>query len=228
MKIAFIIALEEEIDINKKQWKLKRFNNNHYYSCNVNNNEFFLIFSKVGKANAANTTSLLINCLKVNNIINIGTTGACNNKLTSHDLCIVKNAYYSDVDATSFKYSMNQIPQEPLKFKTSKKLNLLVHKIINNKFKFNIHQDIELATADSFITNKNKKHFHILNTTDIVDMEGTSILQIASHYKNVNVTLIKFVSDNTKSKNNSKEYDDNVINIRYNANKIIDKIINNV
>ena len=44
MKIAFIIALEEEIDINKKQWKLKSIKNNRYYSCNVNNNKFFLIF----------------------------------------------------------------------------------------------------------------------------------------------------------------------------------------
>ena len=95
-----------------------------------------MIFSKVGKANAANATSILINCLKVNNIINIGTVGACNNKLTSHDLCIVKNAYYSDVDATCFKYAMNHIPQESLKFKTSKKLNLLVNKIINNKKHF--------------------------------------------------------------------------------------------
>lgn len=228
MKIAFIVALEEEININKKQWKLKNINNNCYYSCNVNNNEFFLIFSKVGKANAANATSLLINCLKVNNIINIGTTGAFNNKLTSHDLCIVKNAYYSDVDATSFKYAMNQIPQEPLTFVTSKKFNLLVEKIISSKFKFNIHHNIELATADSFITNKNKKSFHIFKTTDIVDMEGASILQIASHYRNVNVTLIKFVSDNTKSKNNPKEWDDNVIDIRYHTNKIIDEIINNV
>ena len=228
MKIAFIVALEEEINFDKKLWKLKRVNNNLYYSCNVNNNEFFLIFSKIGKANAANATSILINCLKVNNIINIGTTGACNKKLTSHDLCIVKNAYYSDVDATGFKYAMNQIPQEPLTFKTSKKLNLLVNKIINNKFKFNIHQDIELATADSFITNKNKKEFHILKTTDIVDMEGASILQIANHYKNVNTTLIKFVSDDAKSKYNTKQWDDNVIDICHYANKIITEIINNV
>ena len=228
MRLAFIVAIEEELAINKKQWKLKKINNINYYFTKVNNNEFILIFSKVGKANAANITSLLINSLKVNNIINIGTVGLCNNQLTSHDLCIVQQAYYSDVDATCFKYKINQIPQEQLFFTTSKKLNKLIETIIKNKFKFKIHNDIELATADSFITSKNRKKFHIFNSTDIVDMEGASILQIANHYNNINVSMIKFISDNISNKNNTKEYDNSLLSVRANINKIIDEIINNV
>ena len=235
MKLAFIVALKGEVSIDKKlwklrgvNWKLKSFNNNNYYSCRINNNKFFLFFSKVGKANAASATSILINCLKVDNIINVGSAGTLSNKLTGEDLCIVNNAYYSDADATGFKYAMNQIPQEPIIYTTSKKLNLLVYKIIGNKFNFRIHHDIELATSDSFVTNKNKNRLHIFATTDIVDMEGASILQIANHYKNINVTLIKFVSDGAKSKYNTKQWDYNVVDIRYDATKIIAEIIDNV
>ncbi len=228
MRLAFIVAAEEELTINKKQWKSKKINNVNYYFTKVNNNEFILIFSKIGKANAANITSLLINSLKVKNIINVGTVGLCNKQLTSHDICIVKQAYYSDVDATCFKYKINQMPQEQLFFTTSKKLSKLIETIIRNKFKFKIHNDIELATADSFITSKNKKNFHIFNSTDIVDMEGASILQIASHYNNINVSMIKFISDNISSKNNTAEYGNSLLSVRANVNKIIDEIIKNV
>ena len=41
-------------------------------------------------------------------------------------------------------------------------------------------------------------------STDIIDMEGTSILQVANKYK-AKVSIIKFVSDNTTNKNNQKQ-----------------------
>ena len=226
MKIGFIIALEEEIGSNKISWKTKKVNNQKYQYLKKGNNEYFLMFSKVGKVNAANATSIIINQLGVDSIINMGTVGAISKKIKCNQAYMVKYASYCDVDTTGFNYEMNQVPRESLIYETNDKLNLKIKKIIESKTNLKVIEKIKLATSDSFITSKNIKHFHIDKSTDIIDMEGTSILQVASKNK-VKVSIIKFVSDDAASKDNQNQWEDNVLKIKLYIAKIMEEIINN-
>ena len=226
MKIGFIIALEEEIGFNKISWKTKKINNQKYQYLKKDNNEYFLMFSQVGKVNAANVTSIMINQLGVDSIINMGTVGAISKKIKCNQVYMVKCASYCDVDVTGFNYQMNQVPGESLIYETNDKFNLKIKKIIETKTNLEVVENIKLATSDSFITNKNIKHFHIDKSIDIIDMEGTSILQVASKNK-IKVSIIKFVSDTASSKNNQNQWEDNVLKIKLYIAKIMEEIINN-
>ena len=226
MKFGFIIALDEEIEFNRIPWKTKKICNQKYHYLKKGNNEYFLVFSNIGKVNAANATNIMINQLGVSSIINIGTVGAVSKKVKCNQVCIVKFSSYCDVDVTGFKYEINQIPGESLIYETNDKLNQKIKKIIKSKTNLSIIENIKLATSDSFITSKNKHKFYIDKSTDIIDMEGTSILQVANKYK-AKVSIIKFVSDNTTNKNNQKQWEDNVLKIKSNTTKIMEDIINN-
>ena len=226
MKIGFIIALEEEIESKKIAWKTKKINNQMYHYLKKGNNEYFLLFSQIGKVNAANATSIMINQLGVDSIINMGTVGGISKKVKCNQACIVKYASYCDVDATEFKYRINQVPGESIIYETNDKLNLKIKNIIKSRTDLDIIENIKLATSDSFITSKNKKNFHIDKSIDIIDMEGTSILQEANKNK-TKVSIIKFISDTTTDKNNWKQWESNVFKIKFNITKIMKEIINN-
>ena len=156
----------------------------------------------------------------------MGTVGGIYKKVKCNQACRVKYASYCDVDATEFKYGINQVPGESIIYETNDKLNLKIKNIIKSRTDLDIIENIKLATSDSFITSKNKKNFHIDKSIDIIDMEGTSILQVANKNK-TKVSIIKFISDTTTDKNNWKQWESNVFKIKFNITKIMKEIINN-
>lgn len=185
---AIIVALSSELpDHFLDTWIYKENHGCRYFQ----KKNTILVFSGVGKVNAAHMTTLLINLFDLKSIINIGSCGTKNKKYRLGQIFLIKRAKYIDVNATTFNYKLGQIPHEALYFDTNNSLNShLLDKLINH---YQCSQGI-LGTADSFISSQNLTNFNY-KTVDINDMEGTAILQITHKYQ-IPCSLIKVVSDN--------------------------------
>ncbi len=218
-KRAFIIALKSELPDNfLKEWKQCKTNYIEFYQ---SNNKDIIIFSGVGKANAANATSFLINALSVKNIINVGTCGSLSNKSNVNDIYLVNKAKYIDVDLIEFGYKYGQLPHEEEFFiPNHAALRTKTLNEISKKYKI---QNGVLGTSDSFINKVNLNKFTYSNSIDVNDMEGVAIVQVCNKYK-INCTLIKVISDNI---NKNTSWTQGVNSNRLIIGDLINLIINN-
>jgi adenosylhomocysteine nucleosidase len=160
-----------------------------------------LVYSGVGKTNAAAATQLLIDHFKVNKVFNIGSCGAIENGINVGDIIIPTSLKYYDVDATVFGYKPNQVPHEPEEFGLDDRLIekiMPVLKLHNSK----IHS-ARVSTGEIFINQKNIGKYDLKNVAG-VDMEITAIAQTC--FKNqVSLLCIKIVSDNIYNDSQSEE-----------------------
>lgn len=228
-KIGFVVALLDETNDLRKELKVlkeEKVGGCLVYTIKNNNTSSYLIYSGVGKANAAHATSILINKYKVNIVINIGSACSINKGYEISDICVVSSSIYGDVDVCVFGYEKNQLPHEPLEFLTTNELNQKIIKLIDIK-NHNIHTDCYLSTTDCFIDKHNFKKFDFHKSTDLIDMEGTAIGQICSKYSNVKHAIIKVVSDvYNKKVTSSKQWTENSVLFKNIISKIIKSIIN--
>lgn len=224
-KIGIIIALKEEINSGFfKQWKLNKDVINYYIFKNKET-VYFLVFSGVGKVNAAITTSFLINNLQVERIINLGSVGAINHKaFTTNNICLVNEARYGDVDISYFGYEIGQIPKSLSQYHLCSRRVAPIRHLLINKFGSNqVKSKIKLLTSDYFITPKNKNKLNQLDKVDIVDMEAAAICQTAHKFKFNNLIVIKIVSDNTNDQKN--KWDNNINQVSVTIADILNLII---
>lgn len=191
MNIGIVIALEEELKIEDQNLKFKKEKvlNRNFWIFKYNGNKIILTYSGVGKVNASSATTILINCYKVNNIINIGSSGSVSKDVKVADIILVDKIYSSDVDLTFFGYEIGQMSNEPKFYKTS-------NEIISNKISDIKMKQGNASSADSFITKDNIKNFAIFKKYKIscIDMELSSIAQIC-HQNKVDLISIKIISD---------------------------------
>ena len=190
MRIGILIAYPSELDPNfLKGWKEVKYGALTYYAKKGKRYNVVLIFSGFGKVNATIATTFLIEVLKVNAIVNIGSCGANNKKLQKGSIHFVSRAKYIDVDNTTFGYKKCQVPRENIWFDVN------LFKVIKTKPK----DTISLGTTESFVTYDNKHRFFLDKTIDAVDMEGACILQTANKLKFDTLLMIKIVSDSIHS-----------------------------
>ena len=117
MRIGILIAYPSELDPNfLKGWKEVKYGALTYYAKKGKRHNVVLIFSGFGKVNATIATTFLIEVLKVNAILNIGSCGANNKKLQKGSIHFVSRAKYIDVDNTTFGYKKCQVPRENIWF----------------------------------------------------------------------------------------------------------------
>lgn len=201
-KLAIIVALKSELSekiLNSS--KLIKINNFECALYKTKTQKVLFIFSGVGKANAARATQFAISELKYKNILNIGSAGANKTDLQFKDVCLIKNARYIDVDTTIFGYKIGQVPHEPELFEIkSTNIKGITDQIRSLNLK--VHETCNLGTADSFVNKNNNKGFSLTKDIDCIDMEGSSIVQVASKFKNINLLIIKVISDNKTYKKN--------------------------
>ena len=148
----------------------------------------------IGKVAAAMSTTLLLTNFKVDSIINAGSAGSLNRDLHIHDVVVAKELVYGDADATVFGYSMGQIPQQPSRFPTDKRLSENIYKSLANQ-KVRRSRGL-IVTADSFLGKKAIRKNIVHNFPDglVSDMEGAAVAQVAHHFK-VPFTVLRVISD---------------------------------
>ena len=125
-------------------------------------------YTGVGKINAAIKTIEIIKDYSPAQIINYGTAGSLNKKLTG--LVEVTRFFQRDMDASPLGFKIGQTPFDnidTINFGTS---------------------GYSCGTGDSFVTQRPKLK------TDLVDMEAYAIAKIC-YLKNINFRCFKYISD---------------------------------
>ncbi len=222
--LGIIVALESETpNLSNYFEKIKKININGFtcYLTEVLKRNVAIIYSGVGKANAAAATISLINNFSVNTIINVGSAGSVSSKLTPGNFFVPNNAQYIDVDTTGFDYKINQVPHENETFTLSSKLCLIINEIIKEYQSTFTNGDI--GTSDSFINQKNVKNFQLQKVL-ATDMESASIAQICAKNK-IDFACAKFISDCIYSDDETEKQWKNTVNQN---NKLISEVIYNI
>ncbi|WP_373439840.1 5'-methylthioadenosine/S-adenosylhomocysteine nucleosidase [Metamycoplasma equirhinis] len=171
--------------------KTKKIFANDYQTfmhCKYKNQLFYLLFTGVGKVNAASSLSHTL--LKNNNIdlvINCGPAGSVFDSKIGEQYLIEKCSYY-DVDITTLpNYKLGQLPNENVYFDTT---NLYKNIETLNLKKANC------ATADRFAKKCDAKIIenNFENKPYLVDMECAALAHVASLFSKP-FLAIKIISD---------------------------------
>lgn len=206
-KIGIIVAMKEELDAILSKLNLK---NSYelfdltFYECEFNDIECVLVECGIGKVNAARSTQILIDNMKVDYILNVGVAGGLTKDLNVCDIVIGEKLVQHDFDLTAFNYEKGFIPSVGKYFNSDE---YLVKLSMDSCEGLNVHKGV-IASGDIFVTeekmtDKINSKFNALCT----EMEGASIAQVCQ-LSHIPFLVIRSISDSPKNKNDNKmEYD---------------------
>ena len=222
--IGIIFAMKEEFDELVKYLKIENTFNLYdltFYEGSINNINYTLVLSGIGKVNAARTTQILIDNKKLDYIFNIGISGGIDNSLNVMDIVIGNKLVQHDFDITAFNHDLGYIPNIGIYLESDK---YLVNKAENiNIDNINIKTGT-IATGDIFCTDKNmasriNQQFNAL----CVEMEGAAIAQVCK-LSNIPYLIIRSISD-VPNNNNVITYDEFIVKSSRNVAKFMYKLL---
>ena len=229
-RIGIVLAMKEELEslrkylINEK--KMTIFNL-VFYEGEIANTNCILVECGVGKVNAARTTQILIDNLKVDTIINIGVAGGIDERLNIGDIVIGERLVQHDFDLTSFGHEKGYISGIGKYINSDQKLIELVKNAVKNEeFKnTNILEGV-IASGDIFCTEKSMAE-KIHNKFDAlcVEMEGASIAQVCYLCK-IPFIVLRSISD-TPNGNNEIDFNKFLNDSSEVISKLLLKVLDN-
>ena len=112
-KIGIIFALKEELDETKKLFN-KIIEHKLYeliiYECRYESVICYLVESGMGKVNAARTTQVLIDNMKVDYILNVGVAGSVSKNINKCDIVVADMLVQHDFDLRPLNFEKGLIP----------------------------------------------------------------------------------------------------------------------
>lgn len=206
-----IVAMQEELEeIIKimKDIEEKEIYGIYFIKGKIEDTKVVVVKSGVGKVNAARTTQILIDKLKVKKIINVGTAGALNPFLNIGDIVIAEKLVQHDFDITAFDHDKGYITGVGeyiySDYKLVKKIQNVANKIKDETY--NINTGV-IATGDIFCTDiamKNKIYTKF--NAECVEMEGAAIAQVC-YLDKIPFVVFRSISD-TPNGNNAIVFDE--------------------
>ena len=195
-KVGIIFAMEEELLALKEYLVLEReydIFNLKFYEGKINGISCVLVESGIGKVNAARTTQILIDNIKVDYIFNIGVAGGIDTSLKVGDIVLGEKLVQHDFDITAFNHAKGFVPGVGESVSTDEYLLQVASKVFEEE-KIN-HLKGTIASGDIFCTEtwmseKINKKFNAL----CVEMEGASIAQVC-YLSHVTFMVIRSISD---------------------------------
>jgi len=198
MKIAVIGAMEEEVELLRKEIenpKTRNIANSEFTSGTYKNHEIILLKSGIGKVNAAMTTSIMLSEYNPDYVINTGSAGGYDPNLEVGAIVISDEVRHHDVDVTAFGYEIGQVPQLPAAFKADKHLMKLAEEAVSA---IGEHQAATglIATGDIFMHDPVKvelvrTHFPQMKACE---MEAAAVAQVCHQFE-VPFVVIRALSD---------------------------------
>lgn len=208
-KIGVIFAMKEELDKVLKQVDIKNeFNvfGLDFYSVVFKDTECILVECGVGKVNAARTTQIMIDVMKVDYIINVGVAGGVSNSLNVCDIVIGEKLVQHDFDITAFDHAKGYIPNVGVYLNSDEYLLRIAEKEKESFNETNFHKGV-IASGDIFCTSeKMSKKINEKFNALCVDMEGASIAQVA-YLSGVPFLVVRSISD-IPNNNNKITYEE--------------------
>lgn len=197
MRIGIIGAMEEEIDLLKKE--LSNPQETLIAGCEfcegrLRGVDVILVKSGIGKVNAAISTTLLHQMYYPDYIINTGSAGGFHQDLSVGDIVISTQVRYNDVDATVFGYEFGQVPRMPASYEPD---SLLMQSAVECAEEIGIHSVQGLIlSGDSFIGSEAQADIIRNRFKDpyASEMEAGAIAQVAHQFQ-CPFVIIRALSD---------------------------------
>ncbi|WP_414839962.1 5'-methylthioadenosine/adenosylhomocysteine nucleosidase [Carnobacterium sp. TMP28] len=214
MRIAILAAMAEEVRPFREKLKNKKtitVANAVFEQGSLNGHDVVLVQSRIGKANAAMSTAILVERFAPDFILNTGSAGGMDCSLSIGDIIVSTESVFSDVDATIFDYALGQVPEMPASYHVEKKYsNLALSVFTEIDTNSNIVEGL-ILTADSFMNDKErvekiKKQFP---KAKAAEMEGAAIHQTAYHYgiPFINIRILSDIAGENAGENFEKNID---------------------
>lgn len=202
-RVGIIFAMEEELKelLNyvkiEKEYRIFDLN---FYEGTIANVYCILVQSGIGKVNAARTTQILIDNIKVDYIFNIGVAGGISDLLKVGDIVIGESLVQHDFDITAFDHEKGYIPEIGVYINSDKYLFKLANNVLNKDSDTNVVSGV-IASGDIFCTElkmgqKINSKFNAL----CVEMEGASIAQIC-YLSHIPFLVLRSISDTPNNDN---------------------------
>ncbi len=195
-KVGIIFAMEEELLALKEYLVLeKEYNifNLTFYEGKINGIDCVLVESGVGKVNAARTTQILIDNIKVDYIFNIGVAGGIDKSLKVGDIVLGESLVQHDFDITAFGHAKGYIPSVGTNVATDEYLLGVSEKVFSEEnidFKKGVIASGDIFCTESWMSEKINTKFNAL----CVEMEGASVGQVC-FLSHVPFLIIRSISD---------------------------------
>lgn len=189
--------MEEELAELKKYLKIEKEYNIFdlkFYEGIINEVECVLVESGVGKVNAARTTQILIDNIKVDYIFNIGVAGGVDESLCVGDIVLGEKLVQHDFDITAFNHEKGYIPSVGVYINTDTYLLTLADSVLKSMEDVSFKRGI-IASGDIFCTEvKMSQKINTKFNALCVEMEGASIAQVC-YLSHIPFLIIRSISD---------------------------------
>jgi adenosylhomocysteine/aminodeoxyfutalosine nucleosidase len=176
-----------------KSYEAIEYAGNTFYKADYNGHTLYIVYSKIGKVNAALTATTLIEKFGVRKVIFSGVAGAVNESLKVGDLVLATKLIQHDVDITAFGHPFGFIPESGDYVDADTELNGIAKKVAE-EMDLKLLQGI-VATGDQFIADEKKKNW-IRETynADALEMEGASVAYVCATF-DVPFCVLRAISD---------------------------------
>lgn len=234
MRVGIIAAMEEELDLLIKKisnCQEIQFGQFKYHTGQIGDMDVALLLCGIGKVNAAVGTTLLIDKLKPDYLINIGVAGGFSPDVKVGDIVVSSEVRHHDADATVFDYEFGQIPRMPPSFKADGQLVKFAEEIKLNDDTVTIFKG-PILSGDSFIHHPDQINLIVERFPDImaVEMEGAAIAQTCYLF-HVPFVLIRSISDKVRESESHNMYKESLERAANNSVRlvleVIDKLLGN-
>lgn len=213
MKILVLTAMEVEkktlLDSMTNVQVQSLINGSQLYSGLLDGQDFSLVESGIGKANAAMTCALAIQAHHKNLdlIINSGVAGGLLPDHKPCDIVIAENVSYYDVDVCAFGYALGQVPGQPAVYQTHAEAVKICMRICQEAdYPARIGQ---IISGDRFVKDHKtveelKKSFP---TALALEMEGAAVAQ-TSYRCSIPFLVVRAISDSSddNAKNSYQQF----------------------
>ena len=206
-KIGIIFALKEELDETKKIFKDIKEHHIYelkIYECKYKNNICFLVESGMGKVNAARTTQILIDNMKIDYVLNVGVAGSISRDINKCDIVVADKLVQHDFDLTLLNFEKGLIPNVGKYIDCDKKLINIAKRIeVDTNVVFGTISSGDIFVSEEKMGKKISDKFNAL----CVEMEGASIAQVCYLCK-VPFLVIRAISDSPYEEDNNITFEE--------------------
>ena len=208
-RVGIIFAMQEELLALKKYLDLKKeysIFDLTFYEGIINGTECVLVQCGVGKVNAARTTQILIDNIKVDYIFNIGVAGGVDETLSVGDIVIGEKLVQHDFDITSFNREKGFIPGVGVFIDSDTYLLTIADSVLKSMNDINFKRGV-IASGDIFCTElKMSQKINSKFNALCVEMEGASVAQVC-YLSHIPFLIIRSISD-VPNNNNVVTYEE--------------------
>lgn len=196
-RVGILFAMQEELDALLTYVSITKtytIFDLTFYEGQLNQVECILVESGIGKVNAARTTQILIDNMKVDYIFNIGVAGGIEENLQVGDIVIGSSLVQHDFDITAFAHEKGYIPNVGTFIEADTYLHKLAIDTLEKKKNLRVVSGI-IASGDIFCTEeKMSQKIATKFQASCVEMEGASIAQVC-YLSHIPFLILRSISD---------------------------------